>query len=118
MALICVYARSLTAEVEAEDRFYEELDETLRSVNSRGDIILLGDFNARKRRRSDLWSAIGPQGVGKMNANGLRLQLLCSEHDLVIISTLFRLKNIHKILMDAPTLQTMALIGLHLCQTR
>ena len=96
MTLICVYAPTLTAEEEMKDRFYEELDVAIRSVNPRDKIILLGDFNARVGRRSDLWSAIGPQGVGNMNTNGLRLLSLCSEHDLVITNTLFRLKNIHK----------------------
>ena len=69
MTLICVYARSITAEEETEDRFYEELDEPLRSVNFGDETILLGDFSARKRRQSDPWSAIGTQGVGNMNAN-------------------------------------------------
>ena len=96
MTLICAYAPTLTAEEDVKDQFYEELDEALRSVNGRDKIILLGDFNARVGRRSDLWNAIGPQGVGKMNANGLRLLSLCSEHDLVITNTLFRLKTIHK----------------------
>ena len=92
MTLICAYAPTLTAEEHINDQFYEELDEALRSVNARDKIILLGDFNARVGRRSDLWNAIG----GKMNANGLRLLSLCSEHDLIITNTLFRLKTIHK----------------------
>ena len=92
MTLICAYAPTLTAEEHIKDNFYEELDEALRSVNARDKIILLGDFNARVGRRSDLWNAIG----GKINANGLRLLSLCSEHDLIITNTLFRFKTIHK----------------------
>ena len=54
MTLICVYAPTLTAEEHIKDQFYEELDKALRSVNGRDKIILMGDFNARVGRRSDL----------------------------------------------------------------
>ena len=60
MTLICAYAPTLTADEHVKDQFYEELDEALRSVNARDKLVLLGDFNARVGRRSDLWNAIGP----------------------------------------------------------
>ena len=96
MLLVCAYAPTLTAEEDKKDEFYDDLDLVLRSKSSRDKVVLLGDFNARVGKRSDLWDAIGPRGVGKMNAYGLRLLSLCSEHGLVITNTLFRLKNIHK----------------------
>ena len=96
MLLIAVYAPTLMAEEDKKDEFYEDLDRVLRAANIRDKIVLLGDFNARVGKRSDLWDAIGSHGLGKMNANGLRLLSLCSEHNLTITNTLFRLKQIHK----------------------
>ena len=89
MLLICAYAPTLTAEEDKKDEFYEDLNAVLRAANSRDKIILLGDFNARVGKRSDIWEAIGPHGNGTMNANGLRLLSLCCEHNLIITNTIF-----------------------------
>ena len=95
--VISAYAPTLVAEEDAKDDFYAALSEVLRGTNPRDKIILLGDFNARVGSRRDLWGqAIGSHGLGKMNANGLRLLTLCTEYDLTITNTLFRLKPIHK----------------------
>ena len=95
-----VYAPTLTAEDDKKKEFHGDLDAVLRSGNNREKTVLLGDLNARVGRRSDLWEAIGPHDVGKINSNGLRLLSLHSEHRLVITNTLFCNKNI----VDAPTL--------------
>ena len=95
--VISAYAPTLVAEEDAKDEFYAALGEVLHRANSRDKIILLGDFNARVGSRRDLWGhVIGSHGLGKMNANGLRLLTLCTEYDLTITNTLFRLKPIHK----------------------
>ena len=95
--VISVYAPTLVAEEDVKDDFYAALSEVLRGANPRDKIILLGDFNARVGSRRDLWGqALGCHGHGKMNGNGLRLLTLCTEYDLTITNTLFRLKPIHK----------------------
>ena len=97
MKIICSYAPTLVADEEIINQFYEDLDNAIRRTDKNDKIILLGDFNARVGRRSDLWEGIlGPHGTGNMNQNGLRLLSLCSEHNLVITNTLFKLKTKHK----------------------
>ena len=42
----------------------------------------------------NLWEGvIGPHGTGNMNSNGLRLLSLCSEDNLTITNTLFKLPD-------------------------
>ena len=54
--------------------------------------MLLGDFNARVGGDSKIWgNVIGQYGVGKCNSNGLRLLRTCSEHNLLITNTVYRL---------------------------
>ena len=96
MLFICAYAPTLVADEDKKDEFYDDLDRVLRAANPRDKIVLLGDFNARVGRRADLWDAIGPHGIGKMNANGLRLLSLCCEHNLIVTNTVFRHRTTHK----------------------
>ena len=90
MLLICAYTSNLGAEEDKKDELYKQLDLTLRAADNRDKTVLLGDFNARIGRRSDLWQVIGPQDFGKMNSNGLRLHSLCTEHNSIIPNTILR----------------------------
>ena len=97
MLIISAYAPTLATDDEQKDTFYDALDSILRKANSKDKIVLLGDFNARVGTRRDLWKKVlGPHGVGKMNSNGFRLLSLCSQHNLTITNTLFRLKHKYK----------------------
>ena len=72
--------------------FCDELHRTIRSVSKDDKLGVLGDFNARVGRDHLWWDGlIGKHGHGNCNANG-RLPLgLCTEHDLTVTNTLFRL---------------------------
>jgi exonuclease III len=95
--VVSAYAPTLSADEDTKDQFYLSLDEVLNRVDRKDKIVLLGDFNARVGKDHEIWSgAVGRHGVGKMNANGLRLLTLCAEHNLVITNTSFRLKNKYK----------------------
>ena len=97
MTIISAYAPTLAADEDIKDEFYSSLDQCLNETNKNDKIILLGDFNARVGKRSDIWRGVlGRHGVGNMNANGLRLLSLCSEHNLLITNTAFRLKDKYK----------------------
>ena len=94
---ITAYAPTLVAEEASKDEFYADLSAVLRGADPRNKIILLVDFNARVGNRRDLWGqAVGSHDIGKMNANGLCLLKLCTEFDIIITNTLFRLKAIYK----------------------
>ena len=91
--LICVYAPTNCSDEEKKDRFYEELDQTIRKTPSTEQVILLGDFNARVGADHESWSkCLGHYGTGKMNDNGQRLLELCTRHDLCISNTLFDIR--------------------------
>ena len=92
LTLISVYAPTLTSDDETKDSFYDDLHRTIRSVPKNDKLVVLGDFSARVGRDHLLWyGLIGKHGHGNCNANG-RLPLgLCTEHDLTVTNTLFRL---------------------------
>ena len=95
--LVSIYAPTLTSPEEVKDQFYDELTRTLNSISRHDKLILLGDFNARVGNNHDVWSGvIGRHGLGKINANGLRLLNLCATYNLSITNTFFQLKSKHK----------------------
>ena len=96
MTVISAYAPTLDADDEVKEAFYAALHKILNETPAADRLVLLGDFNARVGCNSQLWSAIGTNGMGKANANGLLLLTMCVEHDLVITNTLFRMKNKYK----------------------
>uniref|UniRef100_A0A803TFN5 Endonuclease/exonuclease/phosphatase domain-containing protein n=1 Tax=Anolis carolinensis TaxID=28377 RepID=A0A803TFN5_ANOCA len=88
------YAPTLDADEDIKENFYCQLDTVLLEIPKEDKIILLGDFNARVGRDSDLWPGIiGKDGVGNSNSNGILLLTKCGGHNLVITNTLFRQKN-------------------------
>ena len=95
--VISAYAPTLASEEDIKDQFYESLHEVLSRVRRSDKLVLLGDFNARVGRNSEIWpGVIDRHGVGKMNSNGLRLLTLCAEHNLSISNTFFRIRNMYK----------------------
>ena len=97
VTIISGYAPTLSSDEEDKDQFYESLNESIRRVPNSDKLILMGDFNARVGKDAGIWpEVIERHGVGRMNSNGLRLLTLCSELDLSITNTFFRLKNKHK----------------------
>ena len=95
--VISAYAPTLNADDDIKETFYASHGGVLASTSADDKLVLLGDFNARVGRDCDWWrGAIGREGVGNMNSNGLLLLSKCIEHDLVITNTLFRQRNSRK----------------------
>uniref|UniRef100_G1KZB9 Endonuclease/exonuclease/phosphatase domain-containing protein n=1 Tax=Anolis carolinensis TaxID=28377 RepID=G1KZB9_ANOCA len=92
--IISAYAPTLDADEDLKENFYCQLDTVLLEIPKEDKIILLGDFNARVGRASDLWPGIiGKNGIRNSNSNGILLLTKCGEHNLVITNTLFCQKN-------------------------
>ena len=89
--IISAYAPTLTKSDETKEKFYEDLDQLIRSTSPNGKLLVQGDFNARVGKDQASWKRIlGSQGVGKVNCNGLLLLSKCAEHELCITNTVFR----------------------------
>eukprot|EP00914_Ancora_sagittata_P010289 GHVO01019881.1.p1 GENE.GHVO01019881.1~~GHVO01019881.1.p1 ORF type:complete len:196 (+),score=11.23 GHVO01019881.1:905-1492(+) len=90
--IISAYAPTMTNPDDIKENFYADLHATLSSTPKNDKIILLGDFNARVGTDYKTWEpVIGRNGVGKCNSNGELLLQMCTEHELLITNTLFRL---------------------------
>ncbi|XP_066302904.1 uncharacterized protein [Branchiostoma lanceolatum] len=98
ITLVSVYAPTLAATPEVKDEFYENLTATIRNIPSDGQLVLLGDFNARVGDDHESWPAcLGKFGVGKMNENGQRALEFCAYHNLCITNSYFQTKPQHKV---------------------
>lgn len=92
--VISAYAPTLADDQPSKDAFYTSLENTLKNIPKNDRVLLLGDFNARVGRQSDVWPGVlGSNGVGNVNSNGELLLQKCAEHDLVITNTVFRQRN-------------------------
>ena len=93
LTLISVYAPTMQRSPVEKESFYEKLGECI--VKAKGDsMIVLGDFSARVGKDWQSWpTIIRKQGVGKTNSNGLMLLEFCTHFQLLIMGTIFQLKN-------------------------
>ena len=89
--VISVHAPTLQAETGARETFYRDLDNLLQQAEK---LLILGDCNARVGRDYELWKGVlGRHGIDSCNDNGRLLLEFCSEHQVVITSTLFQQKD-------------------------
>ena len=97
VTILSVYAPTMTNPEETKEEFYSDLRQALTKVPKDDRLIISGDMNARVGCEADKWPrVIGPHSTGKCNINGELLLSLCSEFNLVITNTIFRLKEHHK----------------------
>ncbi len=96
--ILSIYAPTLCSSAETKDKFYDELETTIKEIPTTEHLFLLGDFNARIGADHNSWPrCIGHFGIGKLNENGQRLLELCSYHDLCISNTFFSTKRCHRV---------------------
>ena len=76
-----------TPENRVKEAFYCNLHNLLQHIDSKDKFLILG-------RDFDLWKGVlGRYGIGDSNDNGRLLLEFCSEHQLIIINTLFQQKD-------------------------
>ena len=64
--LVSAYAPTMTNPEDIKEKFYEDLDNLLKSIPSQDKLFVLGDFNARVGTDFQTWKGvIGMNGVGK-----------------------------------------------------
>ena len=98
-----VHAPSEEKSEESKDRFFEELEQVFDHFPKYHIKILLGDFNAKMGRESIFKPTIGQESLHQdSNDNGVRLVKFATSKNLVVKSTMFTHRNIHKYTWTSP----------------
>lgn len=102
MVIINVHAPTKDKEEEEKDMFYAALEDTFNQ--SKGDIrLVLGDFNAKIGREEVYRSTIGSHSLHtNTNDNGIKLIDFALGKYMVVKSTMFPQKDIHKYTWISP----------------
>ena len=97
LTIISAYAPTMCDTIEAKEKFYDDLNNVIKSVSPKDKLLLLGDFNARVGSDHEAWAGIlGHHGIGTENSNGTLLLTHCASHDLTITNTLFQQQDKYK----------------------
>jgi len=89
---------------DMKEKFYQQLHETIITVQKRDVIIVMGDMNAKIGSNNEgLEHVMGTHGIGNMNENGELFSELCASCDLIIGETVFPHKTCHKVSCVSPT---------------
>ena len=101
--LVNVHAPSEEKREELKDSFYEELEEVFDHFPKYHMKILLGDFNAKVGREDIFKPIIGQESLHQdSNDNGFRIVNFDISKNLVVKSTMFPHRNIHKYTWTSP----------------
>ncbi|XP_045494840.1 craniofacial development protein 2-like [Colias croceus] len=107
ITIINAYAPTELADEETKDSFYDDLENVYEQAPQYDVKILLGDFNAKVGKEEVFMPAIGRHSKhDRSNDNGIRLISFASSKNMVIMSTVFPHKNIHKGTWKSPDGQT------------
>jgi len=92
-----VHALSEEKSDESKDSFYEELEQVFDHLPKYHMKILFGDFNAKVERENIFKPTIGNESIHQdSNDNGVRIVNFATSKNLVVKSTMFPHRNIHK----------------------
>jgi len=106
-SLICVHTPTEEKDENEEDNFYEDLDQIYEECQKRDAKIIIGDLNAKIGQEEMYRPITRKYNLHTLsNANGTRLlNFVCSKH-MVVASTVFNHKDIHKVTWKYPDGQT------------
>ncbi|XP_008183016.1 craniofacial development protein 2-like [Acyrthosiphon pisum] len=97
IGIICCYGPTEDGQDEKKEEFMEELDRAYDDIPRHCIKVLLGDFNAKIGREGTYKPTIGSESLHHINNdNGTRLINMAIAKDLIISSTYFPRKDIHK----------------------
>ena len=90
MNIVQVYAPTNDKDDNMIEEFYAELDEAMKLAKKGEITIIMGDFNA-KVGAGAVGNVVGNFGLGDRNNRGDRLVQFCTEQQLSIVNTFFKL---------------------------
>ena len=100
ITFISTYADTLkNSEKNPEIRrdYYEQLEDTVKSVSNRNMLIIAGDFNAKTGSgNKDYPEVVGNFGKGEINSNGKHLVEMSMRNELILTNTQFYHKLSHR----------------------
>jgi len=95
--LVCIHAPTETGEENTKDFFYENLSQIYDKLPRNVIKLILGDLNAKCGRETHFMPMIGRECLHETsNGNGLKLISFAAVKDMIISSTTFPHKTIHK----------------------
>ena len=98
-----MHARNEEKRDESKDSFYEELEQLFDHFPKYHMKILLGDFNAKVGRENIFKLTIGNESLHQdSNDNGVRIVNFATSKNLVVKSTMFPHRIIHKYTWTSP----------------
>jgi DNA-binding protein H-NS len=106
MAVVSVYAPTMSYSREEKLLFYQQLDELIASIPRIYEMkLILGDWNARVGVYREEWDHVRGRFIGgECNENGTLLLQFCSRNELVLSNTFFEKKR-YTTHIHAPTKQ-------------
>jgi hypothetical protein len=103
--IIVLYAHAPTEETsdDSKDSFYEELEQVFNHFHKYHTKTLLGDFNEKLGREDTFKPTIGNDSLREdSNVDGFRVPNFATSKDLLVKSTMFPHRNIHKYIWTSP----------------
>ncbi|XP_054259423.1 uncharacterized protein LOC128984157 [Macrosteles quadrilineatus] len=97
ISVISAYAPTEDAGDDEKESFYDQLSNTCKKIAKYDMCILVGDFNAKIGKEDFLKGIAGIHSLhNETSENGRLLAQFAAEHGLVVMSTSFAHKDIHK----------------------
>ena len=97
ITLISTYSPTEDSPDATKDEYYDQLSQECEKACKYDILILLGDLNAKIGRENFMAAVAGKHTLHEVtNENGKRLGQLAARHNMIIKSTCFEHKQIHK----------------------
>ena len=104
ISIIQAYAPTTEHEDEEVEQFYDQIEETIKTIPKKDILIIQGDWNAKVGPDAyEQWAGTtGKFGIGETNERGLRLLQFARSHRLTLANTLFPHKTSRRTTWHAP----------------
>jgi len=97
LSIIVAYAPTQPSADSTKDTFYQELDSLISAIPPHDVSVIMGDFNAESGSdRQGFEQVVGNYGHGSVNDNSIRLLSLCAAHQLSMLGSWFKRKDIYR----------------------
>lgn len=101
LCVIAVYLPTTNSKDEEVEEVYEQIDDLMKLVKEKDNLIVIGDFNASiGEDNKGVWN--GKFGLGKMNARGGRLLDFCEQYELTVTNTCFEMPKRRRYTWKSP----------------